>query len=287
MGLIEFKTRLLAPYFTEIPPEIRDKWVNGAKKAVSKTYKGLKKAVKTQKDFKEKIGDPTMNTIASFINPEWTSKHGLTYKDIMNKTNDSLAGAGKRYFKSRQTLYESGKYEEKLEYGQREYARKWCKYLGPLKGYKAGNILGLSTMAIMALTGGSKLVDYLRARNVPLEGEPMVITTLEKLNKFRRRLDSRIVHWGSEIITQDYKEDVIMRANEEINQLVNEYRRPEIAPFSPAGDSFRNNRNTAVTAIANSVATSHIDFTVISTPDSTKPNGIRKSLALDIQVAGG
>ena len=37
---IEFKTRLVAPYFTEIPPEIKEKWVSGSKKAVSKTYKG-------------------------------------------------------------------------------------------------------------------------------------------------------------------------------------------------------------------------------------------------------
>jgi len=29
--------------------------VSGAKKAASKTYKGLKKAIKTRKDFKEKM----------------------------------------------------------------------------------------------------------------------------------------------------------------------------------------------------------------------------------------
>ncbi|MEK7310006.1 MAG: hypothetical protein AAB038_04235 [Planctomycetota bacterium] len=296
MGLIGFNVRLNAPYFTEIPPEIRDKWVNGAKKAVPKTYKGLKKAIKTQKDFKEKIADPTKKTIASFINPEWTSKHGLTYKDIMNKTRDSLAGAGKRYFRARKTVYESGKYEDKLEFGQKEYARKWCKYLGPLRGYKAGHILGLSTMAVMALTGAKGLVDYLKEQKVRVEGGPIVITTPEKLNKFRRRLDSRMVHWGSEIITQGFEEWVITRANEEINRLVNEYlpapsearqagRLSDIAPFTSGGVSSRNNRNTAVTAPANSVATSHIDFIVEEMPNPTKPGERIKQLGLDIQVA--
>ena len=31
MGQTEFKTRLLAPYFAEIPLEIKDKWVSGEK----------------------------------------------------------------------------------------------------------------------------------------------------------------------------------------------------------------------------------------------------------------
>ena len=267
MGQIEFKTRLKAPYFTEIPPEIRDKWVSGSKKAAPKTYKGLKKAIKTKKDFDEKIGDPTKKTIASFINPEWTSRHGLTYKDIMNKTNDSLAGAGKRYFKSRQTLYESGKYEEKLEFGQKEYGRKWCKYLGPLRGYKAGHILGLATMAIMALTGKGDLLNYLRGQKVRFEGQLMDITTPEKLNKFRRKVDSRIVHWGSEIITQGYGERIINEANKELNQLVNEYLKPEIASFSPAGISY-------------------MDFIVEEIPNPAKPGERIKQLGLDIQVCG-
>ena len=279
-----FKTRLVAPYFTVIPPEIRDKWVNGSKKAVPKTYKGLKKAIKTKKDFDEKIGEPVKKTIASFFNPEWTSKHGLTYNDIINKTRDSLADAGKRYFKSRQAVYESGKYEEKLEFGQKEYARKWCKYLGPLRGYKAGHILGLSTMAIMALTGAKGLVDYLKEREVKVEGQPIVITTPEKLNKFRRMLDSRIVHWGSEIITQGYEEHIIKRANEEINRLVNEYLKEGIISFSPAGDSSRLGRDSLPDRQAG-VATSHIDFLVEEISDPAKPGMRIKQLGLDIQVS--
>ncbi|MBI4739113.1 hypothetical protein HY772_06145, partial [Candidatus Woesearchaeota archaeon] len=68
----------------------------------------------------------------------------------MNKTRDSLAGADKRYFKARKTVYESGKLEEKLEYGQKKYGRQWLRFIGPLKGYKAGHILGLAQMAVMA-----------------------------------------------------------------------------------------------------------------------------------------
>ncbi|MFH1230432.1 MAG: hypothetical protein V1709_02930 [Planctomycetota bacterium] len=274
LSLTGFNARLVAPYFTQIPPQIEENWVKKMIEAKGKTYRGLKKAIRTRKDFEEKIAKPTEKTIASFINPEWRSKHGLTYKDIMNKTRDSLAGAGKRYFQKRKDVFETGKYEEKLEYGRKEYARKWCKYLGPLKGYKAGNILGLSTMAIMALAGDRKLVDYLKSRNVRLEGdplghpvgEPLVITTPEKLGEFKKILVSLIVHWGSEIITQGYEEWVIKQANAELNQLVNEYRQSEISPFSLEGIS-------------------HIDFIVVEITDPTNPNKKKKWLGLEIQVS--
>lgn len=264
---IEFKAQLAAPYFTEIPPEISAKWLNGAKKAASKTYQAIQKAIKTQKDFKEKIAKPLENEIASFLNPKWVSKHGLTYEDVMNKTRDSLAHAGKRYFQARKAVFESGEYEKGLASGQKEYDKKWCAYTGPLRGYKAGHILGLARMAVMALTGKSDLLNYLKERKVKVEGQPVVITTSEKLNQFRRKLDSRLVHWGSEIITQGYEEYIIKRANEELNQIVNEYRKEGIVSFTSGGDS-------------------HIDFIIEEIPNPAKPGYRVKQLGLDIQVAG-
>ena len=266
MEPIGFRSRLVAPYFTDIPPELKEKWLKKMIEAKEKTYRGLKRAIKTRKDFKEKIAQPAEKTIASFIDPKFVSRSGLTYENIMNKTRDSLSDAGKRYFRERKDVFETGKYEEKLEFGQREYARKWCQYLGPLKGYKAGGIFGLSTLAIMALGGDRSLVDYLRERNTEVAGEPRVVTTPERLNKFKRILDNRIVHWGSEIITQGYEERVIKRANADLNQLVNEYRRAGIMPFSPGGAS-------------------HIDFMVEEMPNPVKPGEQVKQLGLDIRVA--
>jgi len=267
-GQIGFKAWLVAPYFTEAPLEIKDNWLKKMKQAREKTYRGLKRAIKTQKDFKEKIAKPAQKGIASFINPEYITKGGRSYQNIMDKTRDSFGRSVKDYFHKRKDAFESGKYEEKLSTGQNEYARQWCRYLGPLRGYKAGHILGLCNMAIMALTGKRDLISYLRERKVNADGEPVNITTPDKLNRFRRRLDGRLVHWGSEIITQDYEEDVIMRANEELNRLVNEYIREDIAPFSHNG-------------------VSHIDFIIEKIPNPTKPGERIKQLGLDIQVAMG
>ena len=200
MGQFEFFAKIIAPYFVEIPKEIDEKWLNQSKKAAPKTYKGIKKAIKTQKDFKEKIGDPTKKTIASFINPKFVSRTGHTYRNIMDKTRDSMKNAGKEYLRGEKNVFETGRYEKMLEDGQKRYAQKWCQYLGPLRGYKAGHILGLTQIAIMALSGDNDLVNYLRARDVSVQGRPMVITTSERVREFRNTLAKRILSWGSEII---------------------------------------------------------------------------------------
>jgi hypothetical protein len=49
-----------------------------------------------------------------------------------------------------------------------------------------------------------------------------------------------IVHSGSEIIVQEYSPETIRHKNAELNQLVNEYRRPEIIPFASDGASHIN-----------------------------------------------
>ncbi|MEW6027492.1 MAG: hypothetical protein AB1599_09390 [Planctomycetota bacterium] len=288
MKQIGFKSHLIAPYFAEIPPEIRAKWVAGAKKAAGKTYKGLKKAIKTRKDFREKMALPTEKTIVSFTPPEFISKDGLTRDAIIQKAHKGLVRAEKGYRQAMKKAFESGRYEEKVEYGLKRYGQQWCRFIGPLKGYKNGHILGLSTMAIMALTEAKGLISHLRERRVKFEGEPVNIVIpdpvrnspagrdavpkasreltsngADKLNQFRRKLDSRLMHWGSEIITQDYDAQTINKANEEINRLVNEYRRPDIVPFS-------------------SGRTSHMDFIIEEIHNPAKPGERIRQLGLDI-----
>jgi hypothetical protein len=257
---IGFKVRLVAPYFPDIPPEIKESWVSGSKKAVPKTYQGLKKAIKTPKDFKEKIAKPVEKSIASFIDPKYISKKGLTYDQMMNKTRESLGNAGKHYLPKKNADYQIRRNEEKVELKQTEYARSWCQVIGPLKGYKKGGIKGLGALGVMALCGDPELKNFLKKGIDTIEGTPT------QSLRTGSGLGNQIVHWGSRIIERGYKEQDIKQANEALNQLVNEYRRPEIVPFSPNGNSY-------------------INFIAVEIPNPTKPGEKIKQLGLDIQVS--
>lgn len=285
MDKIKFNARLVAPYFTDAPPEIKDKWLKKSKEAKEKTYRGLKEAIKTRKHFKKKIAKPIEDLMASFtaLDPNFVSRRGLTRKNIQAKARDSLSGAGKDYFQKRKDVFETGKYEEKLESGQLKYAQKWCKYLGPLKGYKKGQVKGLSALGVMAICGDPKLKKFLKDGIDTIEGIPYGAVT-KKPSRFKRIMANRIVHWGSEIITQGYEERVIKLANQELNQLLNEYRREEIIPFTSGGDSPRNNLDRVYPANSGAAA-SHIDFIVVEIPVAPGRQEMKKWLGLEIQVS--
>ncbi|MFH1231925.1 MAG: hypothetical protein V1709_10570, partial [Planctomycetota bacterium] len=268
--------------FPEIPSEIEEKWLSSSKKSAPKTYQGIKKAIKTKKDFDEKIGDNLKKTIASFINPKFVSRSGHTYKNIMDKTRQSMNSAGKNYIWGVKDVFETGRYEKKVADGQNEYSRKWCQYIGPMRGYHKGGIKGLSALGVMVLCGDPQLKNFLKERIDAIEGTPCTVIDSKKPIRFKRILANRIVHWGSEIIRLGFEAQDITRANEELNQLVNEYlpdrqsgRSEEIIPFTSGGVSPRNNRD--------SVATSHIDFIVVSRPGGTDEK--IKQLGLEIQIA--
>jgi hypothetical protein len=273
LSLTGFKVRLVAPYFPDIPPEIKEGWVSGTKKAAPKAYQGLKKAIKTPKDFKKKIAKPVAKTIASFLNPKFVSRHELTYDEIMGKTRDSLDNAGKHYLPQKNADYHIRRFEENVELKQKEYARQWCKVTGPLKGYKKGGIKGLSALGVMAICGDPKLKNFLKERIDTMQGTPCAVTKkpcptgqpVRWVSPFKTILGNQIVHSGSNIIKLRYQEESILRENQRINQLVNEHCREEIIQFMPGGAS-------------------HIDFIVVEIPNPAKPGEMMKWLGLDIQV---
>ena len=90
----------------------------------------------------------------------------------MDKTRKSLTRAGKDYLKRAETAYQPGRYEQKLAYGQKEYARRWCEIIGPLRGYQKGGIKGLAALGVMALCSDSQLKDFLKERLDTIEGTP-------------------------------------------------------------------------------------------------------------------
>jgi hypothetical protein len=262
----EFWARLIAPFFPDAPPEIKENWMQGCKKSTLKTYQALKKAIKTRKDFDQKIAEPTIRAIAGFTPRTYRTIHGLTYRDIMSRTKEKLKRTAKKYFAKRKDVFETGGYEKKVEFGVKKYAEKWCKFRGPLQGYYKGGIKGLQSLGTMALAGDRNLNRFLKRGQDKIDGDPYAVICPAKSKQFKRVVLNKIIHCGSEIINSDYNGNLIKRQNVEINQLVNEYRRPEVVKFLPTGAS-------------------HIDFVMIERINPNNTDKMIKQLGLDIQVS--
>lgn len=260
---IKFKARLIAPHFTQAPAEESEKWVKNTIAATDKAYKQCKKSIKTRKDFYQKIGDAAESGFAKYIG----GTESAFKQQIMINYHANMKRAAKRYFLKRDRAYQTSKYADSIETGKKWYEESWLRYIGPLRGDKKSGIKGLGALGAMVLSADKDLVKFLKLDiDEIIEGVPICIAPPDKVGKFRNELRNLIIHLGSLIIDTGYHPETILRANEELNQLIEKYRLPEIASFSQNGDSY-------------------INFIVVEIPDSTKPGQTKKWLGLEIQVA--
>ncbi|MBI4835080.1 MAG: hypothetical protein HY811_09725 [Planctomycetes bacterium] len=260
---ILFKAILRAPFFDHAPEEEVEKWAKNTIDAAQKTYSQSKKAIRTKKDYEEKIAKPAEEMIDKFISKGKYKSH----EQIMNKLRDGKNLAAKKFFEKRKRAYESGKFADDVQFGKKFYAQKWVKYNGPLRGYKKGGIKGLGALAVMALSADKDLNQFLKKdTDKIIDGVPLSIALPDKAGKFKNALRNQITRSGKYIIDTNYKEQSLRDENETVNRLANEYRLPEIAPFSPVGVSY-------------------INFIAVEMSNPVKPGETIKQLGLDVQVA--
>lgn len=269
MKKIRFKALLWAPYFSAPPAGRIENWAKGMLARKSDTLKQSLRTIKGQKDFDDKIGSKMLEDFSLRCD-----KNDPHYEEMMNKTRCRLEKAGKKYREKLKTAYETKKFENGVEFGKQFYEKTWLTYLGPLYGDKKSKVKGLPTLGVMALTADSKLANFLKKTDNPhlliapdkIEGNPFCIVAPDKLGEFKRIVRGQLIRSGKEVIMIDFMEKYLRNHSQIINQLVEQYRLPEIAPFSPGG-------------------VSHIDFIVGEIPDPVKPETKKKWLGLEIQVA--
>jgi len=257
-----FKAKVIAPYFTKAPAEEVEKWAKNIIASSDKAYKHSKERIKTKEDFNEKIAKPSEQGFDKFL-------EGLppaVKQRIMFKIRDSQEKAAKRYLQKREETYQTSKYANSIEAGKKQYEESWIKFLGPLRGEKKSKTKGLGSLGAMALSADKDLKKFLKKdADKIIEGEPICVTSPDKASKFRNDVRNLIIRLGGIIIGTGYLSETIQNKNEELNQLVEQYRAPEIAPFKPSGDS-------------------HIDFIVVEIPNPAKPDEMIKQLGLEIQI---
>jgi hypothetical protein len=262
MDVIRFKARLIAPYFHKAPPEEVEKWAKNLTAAADKAYKHSKESIKTEEDFYQKIWEPAeRGFVKSLGKIDTPAKQLMIVKYRANKKK-----AAERYFRKLKLAYQTPKFAESVEFGKRRYEESWIIYVGPLRGDKKSGIKGLGSLGAMALSADKDLEKFLKPDIDEIEGAPLCITSPDKTGKFRFALKNLIIRSGTFIIDEGYEPETIRIVTERLNQLAEQYRLTEIAPFSPNGLSY-------------------INFIVVEIPNPVKADEMIKQLGLEIQVA--
>jgi hypothetical protein len=257
-----FKARLIAPYFTKAPPEEVEKWAKNTAAAADKAYKNSKKSIRTEKDFYQKIWEPAERGFVKSLGKIDTPAKQL----MMVKYRAHKKTAAERYFRKLKLAYQTPKFAERVEFSKRRYEESWIIYVGPLRGDKKSGIKGLGSLGAMVLSADKDLEKFLKPDLDETQGTPICIAPSDKTGKFRFALKNLIIRSGTFIIDGGYDIETIQIVSERLNQLVEQYRLPEIADFESNGDSY-------------------INFIVVERTNPANPDEMIKQLGLDIQVS--
>jgi len=267
------QVRFYIPAGQEVPPEIVKKYQVAYYGAVRKTSGHRRKAVGTIKAYQEKVARPLTQGLSSMFPPDFVSQKGLEKDEIIKLHQRSIQAAGRKYLNKLAQAYKKVNgipaklIKDKLATAGEHYARKMAYAFWPLVGGPVPGAKGPVIKTQLWLVGDPVVLNYLTEQDEVLRGEPVLITTQAQRGIFKKRLNSRLIQAGVRILKTfpDYP-FILQKENDRTNILIQQFARPEFAPFTTGGDS-------------------HLDFLVKEIPDPKNLTRTIKQLYLDIQVA--
>lgn len=262
----------------EVPSEISQKWAARYYAKVPHISGARRKAVGTVKDFQEKIAQPLMKATARWMNPQFISRSGLTYEDILAKQRKKLEeGAARKYLEGLGQAYRTtdGVRAKKILYCIEvgAFAHAWgMRRLWALIGTRPPTAQAAVPLALDWLTGDQTAGDRLHQDDKLLAGAPVLVPEQNQVKRFKNELNRRLIQAGVRILMH-FPEDsryplqpCLEAENWQTNYLVQLLARRELVGFITGGDS-------------------HLDFIVKEIPDPQNPTRLIKQLYLEIQVA--
>ena len=242
----------------EPPLDYLADWVASMKKAAPKIKKGLRKTIANFKAYAKKMSRPSRKTLQEWLNPNYRTKRGLSYKQVIimakahertgyNKFKKKIERAFKKMW-GKETKY----FLEAIDYRAYRACLRMSRLNLPFTGY-GDQIRGVGPFAARWLSGDETVKYLIIDQDNLISGNPVMITRPNRAARFRNKFISRMRQAGSRIIKSGYR--AIRTENNLTNKLVNKFIRPDIVPFITGGNS-------------------HIDFALIG-----------NQLYLEIQVA--
>ena len=250
--------RIFIPAYNELPLKKAQEWADRYYSQARHTSGRRRNAIRTQKDFQEKMAKPIIEATQGFINPNFVSRSGLTAKNIANKMKNKLLDkkTADKYLKGLDRTFRkvdgisAKNIRDKLPLGAADYCLKMT--FGPwrLTGPPNDTTKSPITLTENFLTSEQDILEFLRDKDRLINGKPTFITEPQNRGRFKMEFHNRLMRGFNNICELNYSPDVIKEENEAINQLTNNFLSDKFVRFDSGGGS-------------------HIDFVII--PESVMP----------------
>jgi hypothetical protein len=250
------------PAYNKYPLDKARKMFEGYAERSERMRAARQKAIPTFEEYIEKIAKPRLEAFIKSLNPEFVSRAGLTAEQIIRKQREKLfsSTAYENYIKDipvEQILdkipLNAAKYATKMTFGDWRLVGSLttggASAMKIVLGWLDGNLPEPARMTIRSggLTSGQagkKITSAFRRQDKLIQGEPVLVTLPERIGEFKRELRTLLRRVLDIIQCAHYAPSVVAKQNDRLNQFMNDYRCPELEPFSTGG-------------------VSHIDFIVV------------------------
>jgi len=244
MPEVALEWELFIPKVFVVPGWVGDKWNEGLANELPRMKTRINERLPDSQTFESRVAARSASGYSPLVNPGFHSKSGLDGTEVVTNQEANLRIAFDKFKRSIDFIYETvdgvvGKrFKDILAAKKQNLLDGLAKRGAPFTGI-SGEMAGACAIAILALTGDTRVMDLIRSADKLKRGGPVLITNWRRIPYLKPSLMPRLVQAGVQIVKANYSAATMTTFNDLINHDVQSFVDPGLGfmPFATGAES--------------------------------------------------
>jgi hypothetical protein len=207
-------------------------------------YAKMLSRIPDMKRFVERMGQPSHDGFAPFVNPDFVNKGGQGYDDIEASQASNIKRSYDKYRAKLDYMFATvdgvpaKRFKDMVDQMKDVYGLGAIARTLPFTGTKIEG-RSCAPLAGLWLVNDLTVLDQLRSADKVIEGGPFLVTLLNEVPSFKVMLNQRLIQAGASIVKRNFDAAALTEQNDRTNQLVQSLVDPGLGmtPFATGGKS--------------------------------------------------
>jgi len=242
--MIVSHVKLIATIPIDVAQRVIESWARNMKDEAPDMYAKMLSRIPDMKRFVERLGQPSHDGYAPFVNPTFVSKGGQGYDDIEAGQASNIKRSYDKYRAKLDYMFATvdgipaKRFKDMVEQMKGVYGLGAIARTLPFTGTKIEG-RSCAPLAAMWLVNDLTVLDQLRSADKVLEGGPILVTAPNEVPSFKVALNQRLIQAGASIVKRNFDAAAFAEHNDRTNNLVQHFLNPGLGlnPFATGGPS--------------------------------------------------
>jgi len=236
--------KLIATIPIDVAQRVIESWARNIKDEAPDMYAKMLSRIPDMKRFVERLGQPSHDGFAPFVNPAFVNKGGQGHDDIEASQASNIKLSYDKYRIKLERMFETvdgipaKRFKEIVDLMKGVYGAGAIARTLPFTGTKIEG-RGLAPLAGMWLVNDLTVMDQIRSADKVLEGGPTRVCSAETVPDFKVMLNQRLIQAGASIVKRNFDAAAFAAHNDRINHMVQSLVDPGLGlmPFATGAPS--------------------------------------------------